>query len=247
MNPVLTARDLRVHYGPTPVLAGLDLDLHPGEVTVVLGENGAGKSTLLRALATELPLHGGQLHIRGVDAVRDPAAATHHLIHIAQHPPLSPVQTAREHLTALTTFRGLDPARVAADLGPTAAALRVDSVLDRPIRALSGGTAHKVALLLALVSHAPLVILDEPHAGLDVRSSLALRALIRDRRDAGTSFLLASHLAEATLALADRALVLRRGAPGEGARWALALDKAALDAFAGNARAFEDAVLAAMG
>lgn len=247
MMPLLIARDLTVQYGPLPVLSGLNLELLPGQVTVVLGENGAGKSTLLRTLALELPMMSGHLTLGGVDAATNPERAAQMLIHVAQHPPLAGSLTANEHLQAMADLRSLEAGQLKSRVEEVATALRIDAVLDRPVRALSGGTAHKVALLLALVSEARLVILDEPHSGLDVRSSLALRELIRAKRDRGTTFLLASHLAEATLAIADRALVLARGAPGTGARWALDLDEAQLQGFGGNARALEEAVLAAMG
>lgn len=245
MTHVLAAHNLTVHYGERPVLDGLELLLNPQEITVVLGENGAGKSTLLRALAGELALSTGTLKIGGTleigthDALQQPELAAQKLIHIAQHPPLAPLLTPREHVQALVAFRQL--VDVEARMLTVAEALRLTPVLDRPVRALSGGTMHKVALMLAFLAQTPLILLDEPHAGLDVRSALALRQLIREERDRGTCFLLASHLAEATLAIADRALVLARG------QWALQLGKADLAEFQGDARRLEAAVLQAMG
>ncbi len=241
MTAILQACGLVQRYGEQAVLAGLDLTLLPGQVTVVLGENGAGKSTLLRALACELALAAGTLHIGEVDAVQQPEMASRQLIHVAQHPPLAPLLTPNEHVAALVAFRGLDPLATQARLRDIAPTLRIDGVLDRPVRALSGGTAHKVALVLAFLAQTPLILLDEPHAGLDVRSALALRRLIQQSRDSGTAFVLASHLAEATLAVADRALVLAKG------QWALDLDAAQLLDFQGDARRFEAAVLQAMG
>ena len=241
MNAILQASQLTQHYGAHPVLAGVDLTLHPGQVTVVLGENGAGKSTLLRTLACELAVTAGKLQIGDVDAVLQPETAARQLIHVAQHPPLAPLLTPQEHVEALIAFRALPPADVLVQMHTIAEALRIDRVLGRPVRALSGGTAHKVALMLAFLARTPLILLDEPHAGLDVRSALALRGLIQASRAAGTALVLASHLAEATLAVADRALVLAKG------RWALDLNAEQLAAFHGDARQFEAAVLAAMG
>lgn len=240
-NPILQARGLQKHYGQHPVLAGIDLTIAAGQVTVILGENGAGKTTLLRALAGDLLCDAGTVHIGGHDLSRDPEAARAGLIYVAQHPPLAPLLSLREHVQALVAFRRLEPTQAQADLERLAVALHLAHALDRPVRALSGGMAHKSALLLAFLSRVPLVILDEPHAGLDVRSALALRTLIQSARGQGTAFLLASHLAEATLAVADRALVLRQG------KLALDLDAEKLHGFGGNARAFEAAVLVAMG
>lgn len=239
-DAILRARGLRKHYGPQEVLRGLDLDLARGQVTVVLGENGAGKSTLLRVLAGDLRADNGSIAVDGQSLADHPEAARARLIYVAQHPPLAPLLTLREHADALCAFRGLDASKAAPELERLATALRLERVMDKPVRALSGGTAHKAALVLAFLADVPLMLLDEPHAGLDVRSALALRELIVERRQRGTALLLASHLAEATLAVADRALVLRAGTV------ALDLDAQALQGFAGDARAFEHAVLAAM-
>ena len=243
MTAILAAQGLCQQYGSQKVLDGIDLTLEPGQITVVLGENGAGKSTLLRTLACELPLVSAPatFQIAGLDGVRNPEGAAQKLIHVAQHPPLALLLTPLEHVQALIAFRHLESEATRSRMQHIAQALRIDSVLDRPVRALSGGTAHKVALMLAFLAQTPLILLDEPHAGLDVRSALALRALIRESRDVGTSLLLASHLAEATLAVADRALVLAKG------RWALDLNTNQLSDFKGDARRFEAAVLQAMG
>ncbi|MSP91690.1 MAG: ABC transporter ATP-binding protein [Myxococcales bacterium] len=238
--PILSARALAKSWGPVPVLRGVDLDLAPGSATVVLGENGAGKSTLLGCLAGDVRLDAGIVRIRDLDLAREPERARRHLVHVAQHPPLVPHLTPREHGAALAGFRGVDVARMDAALQQCAETLRFAAYLDRPIRALSGGTVHKVALALALASGVDVLLLDEPHAGLDVRSALALRGLLQAAQAEGRALLLASHLAEATLALADRALVLAHG------RFALDLDANALAGFGGDVRAFEREVLAAM-
>ena len=198
VSAILQATGLVQRYGEQIVLAGVDLTLQPGQVTVVLGENGAGKSTLLRTLACELAPFEGALQIGDRDAIRQPEQAARQLIHVAQHPPLAQQLTPQEHVEALLAFRALPVAETHARMQAIAQSLRIDGVLNRPVRALSGGTAHKVALMLAFLAKTPRVLLDEPHAGLDVRSALALRGLIRESRDAGTAFVLASHLAEAT-------------------------------------------------
>jgi ABC-type multidrug transport system ATPase subunit len=240
-DAILRATGTAKRYGAQEVIRGLDLDLARGQVTVVLGENGAGKTTLMRMLCGDLLADAGTIAIDGHDLRHTPEAARARLIHVAQHPPLAPLLSLREHAQALIAFRTLDETRAQADLQHFAAALHLGHALDRPVRALSGGMAHKAALVLAFVARVPLVMLDEPHAGLDVRSALALRELIVQARASGTAFLLASHLAEATLALADRAIVLRAGGI------ALDLDAAGLRRFGGDARAFEQAVLTAMG
>jgi len=239
-HAILQATGLIKQYGSLRVLNGIDLTLTSGQVTVILGENGAGKSTLLRILAGDLLYDRGQIAVAGLDLMLQPTQARAQLVYIAQHPPMAPLLSLREHAQAMIAFRNLEAPVALAQLEQLLDALNLRKAIDRPIRALSGGMAHKAALVLAFLANVPLIILDEPHSGLDVRSALALRHLIADARSRGTTFLLASHLAEATLAIADRALVLREGA--------LALDLASdeLAQFRGDARAFEQAVLDAM-
>jgi len=240
-SAILRARGLTKRYGTQPVLHGIDLDLAPGRVTVVLGENGAGKTTLMRLLAGDLRPDDGTVHVGGADLHGTPDVARKQMIFTAQHPPLAPLLSLRDHAEALIALRGLDPGRAAHELASLAEVFTLSHAMDRPVRALSGGMAHKAALSLAFLAETPLILLDEPHSGLDVRSALALRGRILARKAAGTAFLLASHLAEATLAVADRAFVLAQG------RIALDLGPAELAAYRGDARAFEADVLRAMG
>lgn len=237
---LLQATGVVRRYGQRAVIDGLDLHVDRGEILVLLGENGAGKTTLMRTLAGELAAHGGAIEIDGCPLHRDPEMARRALIYVAQHPSLAPLASLREHATALAGFRNLEPTATVTALQALATDLRLADALDLPIRALSGGMQHKAALILAFLAQTPLMMLDEPHTGLDVRSALALRGLILQRKAAGTAFILASHMAEASLAVADRALVLRGGKVGR------AFGRAELHSFGGDARAFELAVLAAM-
>jgi ABC-2 type transport system ATP-binding protein len=238
-RPVLAASEVVHRYGSQQVLNGVSLAVGAGEVVVLLGENGAGKTTLMRVLAGELVADGGAIHVGGHDLRQAPEAARAQLIYVAQHPPLAPLASLREHAAAMAGLRGLS-ADWQGRLQELAVTFRLDHALDRPVRALSGGMAHKAALSLAFLSQVPLLMLDEPHTGLDVRSALALRQLIVQAKASGTGLLLASHLAEATLAVADRALVLAGG------KVARQFEPAELRALGGDPRAFEQQVLEAM-
>lgn len=238
--PALACTGLSKSYGSHVVLKDVALTVEVNEIVVLLGENGAGKTTLMRLLAGELLPDAGTIAVDGTELHAEPELARAKLVYVSQRPPLAPLASLREHAQALGEFRRLDPQRVAAGLAELAELFSLTRALDLPIKSLSGGMAHKAALSLALMAEAPLVLLDEPNTGLDVRSSLALRQRILQQRHSGMTFVLASHLAEATLAVADRALVVARTGI------ARTFAKAELQAFAGDARAFEREVLAAM-
>lgn len=238
MPTPLAARGLRKSYAAHDVLHGVDLDLDASTTTVLLGANGAGKTTLMRILAGELLADRGAVKVAGHD-IGTPAAIKA-LAHIAQDPPLADFLTCREHATAMAALRGLNEDDTLSAMRRAAEHLGLGPHVDRPVFALSGGMRQKTALSLAFASQANAILLDEPYAGLDIRSAHALRELIAEARAAGTAFLVASHLAEAALAIADRALVLSAG------RIALDLDSTALASFDNDPRAFEEAVLRAM-
>jgi ABC-2 type transport system ATP-binding protein len=238
--PMLACRGLSKRFGSHVVLKDVDLSIAPGEILVLLGENGAGKTTLMRLLSGELLPDAGTIEIQGLDLHAQPRQARARLIYVSQRPPLAPLASLREHALALGEFRGLVADRLAAELAELAEMFSLTRAVDLPVRSLSGGMAHKAALTLALIAQAPLVLLDEPNTGLDVRSSLALRQRILAQRAAGTTFVLASHLAEATLAVADRAIVVARTG------LARTFEREELLSFDGDARAFEHQVLQAM-
>lgn len=237
---VLAGRNLHKHYGPHHVLRGVDLTVHRGEVAVLLGENGAGKTTLLRILAGELAPDSGLVTVADLDLRSQLDLGRSKLVYVSQRPPLAPLLSLHEHAVALARFRGQPLEATLERLQHAAVALRLAHALQTPIRALSGGMTHKAALCLAFCADVPLRILDEPHTGLDVRSALALRELIRERQALGEAFLLASHMSEATLAMANAAAIL---SGGEVVR---RFEATELQGFGGDARAFEQALLAAM-
>ncbi len=239
-GPILACTGLSKRYGNHVVLQQVELAVATGEILVLLGENGAGKTTLMRLLSGELLPDAGTIAVGGVDLHAQPEQARAKLVYVSQRPPLAPLASLREHAQAMAAFRQLDPQHLASGLAELADVFSLTRAIDLPVKSLSGGMAHKAALSLALLSGAPLVLLDEPNTGLDVRSALALRQRILQQRSAGTTFVLASHLAEATLAVADRAVVVARTAI------ARTFSKEELQAFGGDARAFERQVLAAM-
>jgi ABC-2 type transport system ATP-binding protein len=239
-TPILEAAGLCRSYGAQRVVDGVDLRVARGEIVALMGSNGAGKSTLLGLLAGEILPDQGQVLVAGTDLAVEPEKARARLIHVPQQPPLAPFLSLREHAGILAGLRGLDVAASERDLSALAEAFALSPALGRPVRVLSGGMAHKAALCLGFLAGTPLVLLDEPHAGLDLGSGLALRGLIEERARAGTGFVIATHESAAALALAHRVVVLAAG------RVAAVLGPADLAALAGRTADFEAAVLRAM-
>jgi len=202
----IRADGLTKRYGSTVAVADLDLTVAAGEVYGYLGPNGAGKTTTIRLL---LGLHrpsAGAAQVLGRDCWRDAAAAHRDIAYVAGEPSLWPALTGAETLEFLARVRGGTDVAYRELLIER---FRLDP--DRKIRALSKGNRQKVQLIAALASRAPLLILDEPTAGLDPLMELAFRESVQEAREREQTVFLSSHILSEVEALCDRVGILRAG------------------------------------
>jgi heme ABC exporter ATP-binding subunit CcmA len=186
--------------GRFPALAGADLDVEPGEILLLAGPNGAGKTTLLRLLAGLIPLYSGEAEVQGVDLAHDRRAARRHLALVGHETFCYDDLTVAENLRFLSRASGLT-------------ADGADAVIDRvglgqvaglTHRKLSAGQRRRLALGAALVRDPQVLLLDEPHAGLDIDGREVLHEIVAAAPAEGRTVLMASHELELARALATR-------------------------------------------
>jgi len=203
---VVRLRSAVTLLGRYPALAGVDLDVGDGEIVLLSGANGAGKTTLLRLLAGLVPLSSGEGEVLGHDLARDRRGARRDLALVGHAPPAYDDLTVAENLRFVARAAGRDetPGSVVARVG-------LDRLADIRAGRLSAGQRRRLAIALALARAPRLLLLDEPHAGLDEASRAALDAVITDSAAAGRTVLLASHELERTRSLATREVVLANG------------------------------------
>lgn len=195
----LHAHDVAVSLGGREILDSVSLQCREGRITGIVGPNGAGKSTLIRALAGLLPLARGTVTLAGALVSGMPAAERgRHIAYLPQdravHWPL-----AVRRVVAL----GRQPLAASRSGGPTAsddraveaalAAMDVTSLADRPVSELSGGELARVLFARALAQEAPVILADEPTAGLDPAHALGLFAVLGDLAAAGHTIVVALH------------------------------------------------------
>ncbi|MFE5537057.1 heme ABC transporter ATP-binding protein [Streptomyces sp. NPDC056492] len=208
------AAGLRVRLGEREVLAGIDLTVRAGEVLALVGPNGAGKSTLLAALSGDLPAAGGLVRIDGRPvgdwAAPDLALRRSVLPQSAEMSfpfPVGEVVRMGRAPWAGTERADADEEAVAAAM----AATEVAGFAARPFSALSGGERARVALARVLAQRAPLLLLDEPTAALDLRHQELVLRICRERAAAGDAVVVVLHDLGLAAAYADRAAVLHDG------------------------------------
>ena len=193
--------------GRFPALAGADLDVEPGEIVLLAGANGAGKTTLLRLCAGLLPLRSGHAEVLGVDLAVDRRAIRRSLALVGHETFCYDDLTVRENVRFATRA-------VARSTSDADAALeRVG--LERSARVthgrLSQGQRRRVALAIALARDPRLLLLDEPHAGLDEQGRTILDEVVRAAPAEGRTVLLASHELHRARPLATREVQISAG------------------------------------
>lgn len=207
MTAPLVISGLRKHFGRLRVLEGVDLALVAGRVTAVVGPNAAGKSTLIKCILGLVRPNSGTLAVLGHAVGTDP----HYRRFVGYMPQAARFPdnlTGDEVLALLADLRGHEARQD--DSLREALGLTAES-LSRPVRTLSGGTRQKLSAVVALRHEVPLLILDEPTAGLDPLTSSRLKALVRQRAAAGAAVLLTSHVMAEVEELADVVVYLVDG------------------------------------
>jgi ABC-2 type transport system ATP-binding protein len=197
-------------FGKLTALDDVSFDLKPGEVLGLLGPNGAGKTTTMRVITGFLRPDGGQVRVGDIDVGREPVQARRLIGYLPESAPVPRELTVRGYLSYCAKLRRLPRAgrRSAVDNAIDQAGL--GTVAHQVIGTLSKGYRQRVALAQALVHDPPVLILDEPTAGLDPRQVADTRSLIA-RLGRQRSVLFSSHLLAEVSALCRRVVILDRG------------------------------------
>jgi heme ABC exporter ATP-binding subunit CcmA len=205
--PVVRLRSAVCLLGRFPALAGVDLDASAGEVILLSGANGAGKTTLLRLIAGLVPLYSGDATVLGHDLARDRRSARRDLALVGHETFCYDDLTVAENLAFAARAAG----RRTSDAEAAIERLGLTAVRDVVHRRLSAGQRRRLALAVALSRAPRLLLLDEPHAGLDADGRALLDAIVRAAPSEGRTVLIASHELEHARPLVSREVVLAAG------------------------------------
>jgi ABC-2 type transport system ATP-binding protein len=190
-------------------LRGVDLDIEQGEFFALLGPNGAGKTTLISILAGLTRATAGTAQVMGHDVVRDYRQARRQLGVVPQELVFDPFFTVRESLVFQAGYFGLR--RDDAWIDELLAHLGLTDKADTNMRRLSGGMKRRALVAQALVHRPPVIVLDEPTAGVDVELRQSLWAFIRQLNAQGHTILLTTHYLEEAETLCQRVAMLKDG------------------------------------
>jgi ABC-2 type transport system ATP-binding protein len=201
--------DVERRFGSVQALAGVTLAVEQGEFFGLLGPNGAGKTTLISIVAGLTRADAGSARILGHDVVRDYRAARRLLGVVPQELVFDPFFSVRETLAIQAGYFGIR--RADAWIDEILHHLDLTAKASANMRSLSGGMKRRVLVGQALVHKPPVIVLDEPTAGVDVELRQSLWGFIRKLNRDGHTIILTTHYLEEAEALCGRIAMLKAG------------------------------------
>ena len=210
MKKAIIFKNVKKDYGQLKAVNGINLSIEQGEFFGLLGPNGAGKSTLINMLAGLVRPTNGSISAMGFDVIKDYQNARHSLGIVPQELVFDPFFNLREMLRFQAGYFGKGKSN---DVWIDEVIERLDltSKASTNMRMLSGGMKRRALIAQALVHRPPVIVLDEPTAGVDVELRQRLWEFVKELNKEGHTIVLTTHYLEEAEALCNRLAMLRTG------------------------------------
>jgi ABC-2 type transport system ATP-binding protein len=204
-------RGLTKSFDGTRVLNGLTFAVPHGQVIGYIGPNGAGKSTTVKILVGMLGDFAGDVRVAGIDVREEPVALKHRIGYVPENAILYEALTAGETLELVGRLHGLSDAEIARRIPELFRAFDLKERVASRLGSFSKGMRQKVLLAAALMHDPEVLFLDEPLSGLDVGSTILVKALIRALAARGKTVFYCSHVMDVVERVCDRIVILDHG------------------------------------
>jgi ABC-2 type transport system ATP-binding protein len=201
----------KVYNGHIRAVDGLDLEVLEGEIFGLLGPNGAGKTTTAGMLTTRVIPTSGKAFVGGIDVVAHPTAAKQVIGVVPQSNTLDRSLSVWENLYFHGRFFGMSAKTAKTEATRLLQQFRLSERGNEPVAALSGGMAQRLMVARAIMHRPATLFLDEPTAGLDPQSRLALWEILGELHAEGQTILLTTHYMEEADELCDRLAIIDHG------------------------------------
>lgn len=208
MTELIHAQNLSKHFGNTKALHNVSFVVNQGDSVALVGPNGAGKSTLMSIMCGFLRPTSGKLTLNGV--AHDSERALGMIGALPQDAQFDPSESVGDQLTFLAELQGFKPYDAKQESKRVLNAVRLESHYNARPKSLSHGMAKRVSIAQALIGRPPIIILDEPTAGLDPETARHLRNLLKGLTQT-TTLLVSSHNLEELENLCHRTFFLDQG------------------------------------
>ncbi len=207
----IRAIGVRRTFGDVVAVDRIDLEAPPGQVTALIGPNGSGKTTLLLVLAGLLRPDSGEVSVAGWDPARDPRAVRARLGWMPDMFGTWETLTCREVLSTIADAYRVPRAGQPVRIDHLLELVHLSEFAERPTQVLSRGQKQRLGLARSLVHDPAVLLLDEPASGLDPRSRIELRGIVRGLAAEGRTVLVSSHVLAELDEMVDRAVIVARG------------------------------------
>jgi sodium transport system ATP-binding protein len=208
-NLTKSFRDLR--RGLVYAVDHATFQVHPGEIFGLLGPNGAGKTTTMRILCTVLRPTGGSVRVAGYDVVTQATQVRQHIGFMSANTAIYDRMTAWEMVAYFGRLYGMDEERLRARMEEVFTSLQMNDFRDRLGSKMSTGMRQKVSIARAVVHDPPVLVFDEPTAGLDVLVARAVQESIELLRSVGKCIIFSTHIMREVERLCDRVAIISKG------------------------------------
>lgn len=210
-NSAISVDGLTVNRGNRRILDGLSFEVARGEIVGLLGPNGAGKTTTLGVLSTLIAPAAGKVRIAGHDLQTEPAAVRRSIGRVPQEAAVYPAMTARENVVFFARLLGMRRTAARAACVEVIDRVGLAPCMDEPASTFSGGMQRRLSLACGLLGSPPVLLLDEPTAGVDPQSRERILKTLRELARSGSALVYSTHLLSEAEKLCDRVVLIDHG------------------------------------
>ena len=207
----IEVRNLKKHFGNTKAVDDISFSFSAGHVVGFVGPNGAGKTTTMRILATLDEPSGGDALLDGISVVEEPERARNLVGYVPDSLPTHRDMTVHEYLDFFARAYGIKGQKRVQVIDDIEAFTNLAAIKEKTLHALSKGMKQRVSLARALLHDPPVLIMDEPAAGLDPRARVELRELLRVLAGQGKAILISSHILTELAEICSGAVIIEQG------------------------------------
>src|SRR5580692_1028312 len=203
--------ELHKTYGRTQAVRGISFGFSSGQIFGFIGPNGAGKSTTMRVLATLEEPTSGTATIDGISVIEEPEKAHRLVGYVPDHLPSHRDITVHEYLDFFARAYGINGEKRRQTVEGVEEFTNLLGIRDKTLNALSKGMKNRVSIARAIVHDPPVLLMDEPAAGLDPRARIELRELLKALAGQGKAILISSHILSELGEICTGVVIIERG------------------------------------
>lgn len=201
----------KTYNGKIKAIDDVSLKINNGEIVGFIGLNGAGKTTLIKMMTGILKMDNGSIKINGHDIVKDSLEAKKCIGYISDNPDMFLRLTGIEFINLIADIYDIPESSRKKRIVDLTSKFDIYDLLDKPLQGLSHGNRQKMMVVAALVHNPKVWILDEPMVGLDPRSALVLKNMMKEHASEGNTVFFSTHVLEVAEKLCDKVAIIDKG------------------------------------